>query len=617
MLHQRHIIALLCITLLISACAADAPFPSPEPRVVVPATSTARSAPAEVIQVPAPSATLVIQPSATATAKAAPATSTPRPPTAVPATETPVPLAVVSAEVPRFGLSEALPGQPVPDVVITNTHTGFSQTLLASTTQVQLVNGELVTSVVSVDVSVAPPPVAPVNLAPGTINIALLGVDTRPREGGLNTDVIIIASVHPTLSVVSLLSIPRDTMVWIPNLRTHKINTAYKYGGETLFKQTIKYNLGLDVHYFAMVDFRAVVNTVNTLEGVEVIATCPLYQVFPRDPHYYADEANPLVVNRVYTDTFTGEVWQPGTLVPTQTIWIPRAGVYTLNGMQALAYARARYGVPGGDIDRGRRTQRLIRAVLSKAKETGSIAKIPELYAQFERNVRTDLTLPQILSIAQQVNDIENLTFRNRFLDGVGLTGVTLPIIGSVLIPNRNNITSYLERTLTVNENVQANEAIPVELWNATANADFAVAVADRLRELGFVVVDTQQVEAAATSSIVDFSTTTKGSAVPILQRNFAIAARNVKSEPQASTVGARYRIIAGDDFNPCYFNTSSSVARTAIQSGTPTPEVPAVVPAVAPAGPEPVPPPQQQPAPAAPDAPPQPPAQPAPTAAP
>lgn len=598
-------VSLAAATVVLAACApvtaTPEALPSPEPI----ATRVPESQP--VVQVPPPTAT--IEPTPTALLS----TTSPEPTAPPPATATVTPESSPTATAEPLDGRGVLSGQYVPMPLIgADASSGFTDTQIVSYPTVVISNGVTITSFGYITVSGAvPPPVAPVALPEGTINIALLGVDTRPREGGLNTDVIIIASVHPTLPVVTLFSIPRDTLVYIPNQRMHKVNTAFRYGGDEygpmLFKQTIKYNFGINVDYYAMVNFSGVVGAVSSLGGIEVVATCPLYQVFPRDPYYYADEANPTIVSRPYTDTFTGEVWQPGTLVPTQTIWIPRAGVYQLNGMQALAFARARYGVPGGDLDRGRRAQRVIRAVLSKARQTGSITQIPALYAQFERNLRTDLVLTDLLSLATQVERIDEFAFRNRFLDGVGMTPVTLPVVGSVLIPNRANMTGYVQRALFVNENVRANESVPVEFWNGTTREDFAVAATDRLRELGFAVVDVQQVEALSKTQIIDFTSTSKGSALPLLQRSFGISDKQITAQPQELPNVARYRIIASDDFDPCYFQGRASTgASPAVRTPTPAaPDAGAPVNIETPIAPAPEPP-APQPPPEAPPAPPQ-----------
>jgi hypothetical protein len=240
--------------------------------------------------------------------------------------------------------------------------------------------------------------------------------------------------------------------------------------------------------------------------------------------------------------------------------------------------------VPGGDIDRGRRTQRVIRALLSKAKSNVSLTQIPELYGQFERNVRTDLALSDIVALSGALGRLDEMTIRNRYLEGVGFTSITLPVVGSVLIPNRDYMTTYVEQALAVNENVRANESVPVELWNATANPDLTIAVADRLAELGFRVVATGTAEPSATSRIIDFSQSSKGSAIPLLTRSFGLSGRAVSRERQAAPSGARYSIVAGDDLNPCYFGKTSSVTRgqtlaTPDPNATPVPEAQTIAP--------------------------------------
>lgn len=441
--------------------------------------------------------------------------------------------------------------QPAPASTATPT-TGFDPGLVITLVTTSISNGASITIETPLHLGVIPAPVDPVRLPAGTINIALLGTDTRPQQGGLNTDVIMIASLHPNLPVVTLMSIPRDVLVYIPGKHMHKVNTAYNKGAD-VFRQTIRYNFGVDIDYYALVDFSGVVSTVDALGGIEVVATCPLYHVFPKDPYYFADETSPMTVTAPYTDSFTGEAWVVGAAVPTQTIDIPRPGVYELNGMETLAFARARYGVPGGDIDRGRRAQRVVRALLNEIRHNASLTTIPALYRQYSNSVHTDIELADVIRMASQANRLDALAIRNRYFDGVGLTAVTLPRVGSVLIPDRNAVTQYVQRALTVNANIRANDGVPVELWNATYYDDYTAAATDRLRELGFVVVEAKRVKVEPKSQIVDFSTTKKGSALPLLLRSFGISQAPVSEEPQTMENGARYRIIAGADFNTCY----------------------------------------------------------------
>lgn len=457
-----------------------------------------------------------------------------------------------------------------------------------------------ITPTVAISLDVAPDAASPVRLPAGTTNVALLGIDTRPQGGSKNSDVIIIASMQPNVPAITLLSIPRDTLVWIPSRnRFGKVNTAYAYGGFDGFKETMKYNFGLNIDSYVAVNFSALVNTVNTFGGIDIVATCPLYQVFPKDPYYFADETTPMTVTVPYTDTFSGDVWQPGQAVPTQTINIPGPGVYTLNGLQTLAFARARYGVPGGDIDRGHRTQQVVRGLFNKAKSDwlGTLTKLPRLMNQVGRNVQTDLTPDEILALSKLAERFDDTAVRSRFFEGVGLTSATLPEVGSVLIPNRDNITWYVQQALNVPTNQQAGNAVPVEFVNATGNKDMSIVAASRLRELGFNVVKTEDAgKVEPKTQVIDYTTTDKGSALPRILRDLFVKPENVVKQPKAD--GARYRIIAGRDFNPCYQKTlavnysqtaatdngaTTAPTATPAQQPSPTTAAPATTPAAQP----------------------------------
>lgn len=540
----------LSVSLLVAACtdAADSPDDAVgrEP-TITPIVITIALSPTPV-PIPPPTATLP----PTATSVPSPTTPpTPRPTaTAIPPTLAPT---AAPTAAPRSA-STATPETAILLGPLVNHNVAMPEVPISATTGI--------TSTTQFSLTEVPPPVPPVKLPPGTINIALLGLDTRPNGGSSLSDVIIIASINPNTPAVTLLSIPRDTLVYIPNRKMAKVNTAFASSPD-VFKQTILYNFGLNVDYYATINFAGIVNAVNTLGGIDIVATCPLYQVFPKDPYYMADPITPLTVTVPYTDTFTGEVWEPGQPVPTQTINLPRPGVYTLNGQQALAFARARYGVPGGDIDRGRRAQQVVRALLNKARSNGviTLTQLPALLNQFSRHVKTDLTLDQILALVLQADRFDDGVIRSRYFDGVGLTGLTLPEAGSVLIPDRANIAPYLQQALGVPLNQRAGSGIPIEVWNGTRQPGFGQVAASRLRELGFEVISVQETdETYAKTQVIDFTTTAKGSAIPLLQRTFGIKAENIIAQPNPD--GPRYRIIAGQDFDPCYHRTTPPSVR-------------------------------------------------------
>ncbi len=400
-----------------------------------------------------------------------------------------------------------------------------------------------------------PPPARKIVLPPGAFNIALLGTDKRPDRGFMNTDVIIIASVNPDAPVVTLLSIPRDTSVYIPGVGVRKVNQAYALGGPDLFKETIRYNFGLDVANYAMVNFAGLVRAVDALGGVDVIVTCPIRHDFPRDPYYMGGS----IVARDYVDTFTGEVWPAGSRVPLLRLDLPKPGVYRLNGLQALAYVRARYNIPGGDVDRGRREQRIVRALLARARQVGSLTKLTELYNTVRNDVETDLTLESILRYAMMIDRMGDAVVRSRYLMGYDANGAALE--GAPR--NWNDRLDYIQKALNVALNQRINDGIPIEVLDGVGDPGFALAAADRLKELGFVVTAIQPAgQRYAHTRVIDHTTTKKGSALPLLLRTFNINSRHVVAEPNPS--GPRFTVIVGPDFNTCYY--AKSLAATGSQ---------------------------------------------------
>ncbi len=388
-------------------------------------------------------------------------------------------------------------------------------------------------------------------LPPGTINIALLGVDKRPTRSFRNTDVIMIASINPDIPSATVLSIPRDWPAYIPGYGVNKINQAYPLGGMKLFKATIQRNFGIAIDYYAMVNFEGLVRAVDTLGGVDVVATCRLYHVFPRDPYYMGGS----IVAARYVDTFSGEVWEAGTRVPVTVIDIPEAGVYALNGLESLAFVRARYGVPGGDRDRGRREQRVARALLTKARQLDAIPRLPQLIGQLQDYVETDMPVDKLLYFIGISDRFNEAIIRSRFLDAGGANGAALALQGDAEgTQARAAWSRQVQQMLTVALNQRPNDGIPIEVWNGTSSPGFGLAAVDRLTELGFRVVDVKAADRLYNqTTVVDFTTTKKGSAIPLLTRTFGIRAKNVIAEPQPD--GPRYRIIVGPDFKTCYYD--------------------------------------------------------------
>ena len=115
-----------------------------------------------------------------------------------------------------------------------------------------------------------------------TVNFLLIGSDRRPG-GSFRTDTLVIAMLRPKEGQVSLISIPRDLWVYIPDYGNQRINTAYQQGelsgypggGPGLLEATVLYNLGIQIDHTAMVEFNGFQHIIDTLGGIDVPVACP------------------------------------------------------------------------------------------------------------------------------------------------------------------------------------------------------------------------------------------------------------------------------------------------------------------------------------------------------
>lgn len=213
----------------------------------------------------------------------------------------------------------------------------------------------------------------------GYLNVALFGLDTRvnDEEMGSRSDTIIIASLNRETKVVTMSSIYRDTLLQMEDGNYNKANAAYAFGEEAEAVAMLNRNLDMDIDHYVTVDFSALVDVIDALDGIDVEVT---------------EEEIP------YLNNYSVEIIE-NTGVDTWAVTEP--GYQHLTGVQATAYARIRY-TEGDDF---KRTERQ-RLVLTKIAEKAQVASLAELNMIIDRvlpKVRTNFTLPEILAYAKDV----------------------------------------------------------------------------------------------------------------------------------------------------------------------------------------------------------------------
>jgi LCP family protein required for cell wall assembly len=148
------------------------------------------------------------------------------------------------------------------------------------------------------------------------------------RVEGRRTDTIILLH-KPTFGDPTLVSLPRDSYVSIPGRGENKLNAAYALGGAPLLVRTVENATGIRIDHYAEVGFGGFVGMTDAVGGVEL---CPKRRI--RDA-------------------------QSGLNV--------RRGCQQMDGGTALAYVRARYFDPQGDLGRVKRQQEFLGAVFDEA----------------------------------------------------------------------------------------------------------------------------------------------------------------------------------------------------------------------------------------------------------
>lgn len=380
----------------------------------------------------------------------------------------------------------------------------------------------------------------------GAINILLLGTDQRPGESGYRTDSIIVVGVNPNRQYVTLLSIPRDLWVYVPiEDKFDRLNTVDAWGeshqvpggSASLIKQTLLYNLGIPIDYYARVNFTGIKQIVDRVGGVEVLAFCPLYDVFPDVPDNQSD--------------IISDPAQLATVL-TGTIDIPTPGLYTFDGKHALWFARSREST--NDFDRSRRQQQVLRAIWAKIKANGLIAQLPSLWADVTSIVQTDLSVNDVAYLASFASQLDDSHIKLRAIDKLSTDGFVAANGAEVLAIAPDRVSAVLQEAFEPPlTNVASQASAQIEVWNGSGQANWDLLAIDRLRSEGFVVTSYGPADHVySETQVINFNATTKGSRVSQLARLFNVrSSANLISQPTENSA-INYRLIVGADFNSC-----------------------------------------------------------------
>ncbi len=198
----------------------------------------------------------------------------------------------------------------------------------------------------------------------------LIGSDARADDSsmGARSDTNIVVRVDPENNQLTLVSIPRDTMIELDGYGTQKFNAAYAYEGAAGAIREASELLGVDISHYAEVNFEMLEGLVDAIGGVDV------------------------VVESTIDDSDAGDV-------------VIEAGEQHLDGEAALVFARSRSYVDG-DFTRTYNQRLLVAAIVEKVLSL-SVTDLPGVVQSAAECVTTDLTITDIIALALEFKNAD------------------------------------------------------------------------------------------------------------------------------------------------------------------------------------------------------------------
>lgn len=235
------------------------------------------------------------------------------------------------------------------------------------------------------------------------VNVLVVGKDSV----AVNTDTILIATLHTDTGQISLMSVPRDTKATIDGT-SMKINAVYGYAqrnginDEELLIDMVSEITGIKINYYAFIDLVAFREIVDALDGVE-------YDV-KRD-YFYND--------------------------PYQDLYIDlKAGHQVLNGKDAEGLVRFRADYARADLERVEVQQDFIKELIKQKLNLKYIAKTPIVYKAVSDNVISNLTVDDIIDFAKAAKSSDE-----------SIHTFTMPnsLSGSYVVPDKDELANLLK----------------------------------------------------------------------------------------------------------------------------------------------------------------------------
>ncbi|MBO4365411.1 MAG: LCP family protein [Eggerthellaceae bacterium] len=273
----------------------------------------------------------------------------------------------------------------------------------------------------------------------------LIGSDTRHDEWGQRSDTNIVARVDPGNATITLISIPRDTAIYLDDYGMVKFNAAYNYYGTAGTIQAASDLLGVGISHYAEIDFEGLVNLIDSVGGVEVDVPMRIEDA----------DAGDLVVE---------------------------AGEQTLDGEHALIFARSR-SYTTADFQRTTNQRLLVEAFVKKVMGLPA-TELPGVIQTAAGAVTTDLTVSEIIGYAMKFKNADEITMYSvlmplttEMIDGVDYVVCDTATLAEVMaVIDAGGDPSTVTSDFTITSSAEAEEkgesGIPVYVKTDDGNDD-------------------------------------------------------------------------------------------------------------------------------------------------
>jgi len=374
------------------------------------------------------------------------------------------------------------------------------------------------------------------------VNVLAMGIDQREHEQGpWRTDTLLVLTIDPVTMSAGMLSIPRDLWVPIPGFDEGRINTAhylgelydYPGGGPALAAETVQYNLGVPIHHYIRINFRAFEEMIDLIGGIDI--------------YVEEDISDPTYPDRSYgyDPLYISSGWQH------------------FNGEMALKYARTRHS-GNGDFDRAKRQQQVLLAVFNQVSRLEMLpqlaAQAPVLWKEMEGSVVTDMTLDQVIALGRLAADVDPDNIRYGVIDENYTEFWTTPDGQEVLIPLRDGMRQLRDYIFTTSAELPGQEtpqqrleaeAATIEVLNGTAVAGLAASAQEYLQQKGLQIahIDNADKSDYVNSLIIEYSDVAYTSEHIAQLLNLPSTA--IVHGAEASTSEYDISIILGSDYQP------------------------------------------------------------------